>query len=599
MGVARGPVAADDQALKPMLTTYDYLVIAFYFVFMAGIGWICRKFITSTSEYFRGGGKMLWWMAGCSAFVVQFSAWTFTGAASKAYEDGSIIMVIYFANALGFFFNFAFFAPRFRQMRVVTSMQAVRARFGKASEQFFTWVQIPLGVVMAGIWLSGLSVFISAAFNMDLRLTTIVTGSVVVLMSVIGGSWAVVAGDFIQTLVLMPITIVTALLSIAQVGGWQSFVEKLPRTHLHWNEGARNSILLFWIMAFVIKQFVSTNNMSEASRYLTVKDSRQARKAALLAMFLFILGPIIWFIPPMAARILHPDLHEMFPHLKNPAEGAFVAAGLDNMPKGMLGLLISGIFGATMSTMDVGLNKNAGFFVKNFYQVVLRPRASDAEQLFVGKAATFILGSLVITTAIVFSETKLKLFDLMVQFGALISLPYSVPLIWGTLIKKAPSWAGWSTVLVGFVASLLGRTFLTVEWAQHVFGWHGAPLTGREQSDWALISGVFLNAIIGSAWFLGSCFFSSRRSAAERERVEAFFHDLNTPIDFQKEMGQGNDLQQYQTLGLLCLIYGSVISLLILIPNSFAGRLGMIFCAGFILGIGVLLRMIGRSLADK
>ena len=70
---------------------------------------------------------------------------------------------------------------------------------------------------------------------------------------------------------------------------------------------------------------------------------------------------------PMVARIVHPDLHAMFPGLKNPAEGAFVAAGLDNMPAGMLGLLISGIFGATMSNMDVGLNKNAGFFVKNFY----------------------------------------------------------------------------------------------------------------------------------------------------------------------------------------------------------------------------------------
>jgi len=47
-----------------MLSPYDYLVIGFYFVFMAAIGWICRKFIGNTSDYFRGGGKMLWWMAG-------------------------------------------------------------------------------------------------------------------------------------------------------------------------------------------------------------------------------------------------------------------------------------------------------------------------------------------------------------------------------------------------------------------------------------------------------------------------------------------------------------------------------------------------------
>ncbi|HXJ40351.1 MAG TPA: hypothetical protein VNH18_13810, partial [Bryobacteraceae bacterium] len=167
-----------------MLSKYDYLVIGFYFAFMAMIGWVCRKFIGNTSDYFRGGGKMLWWMTGCSAFVGQFSAWTFTGAAGKAYQDGPVIMVLYFANALGFFCNFTFFAPRFRQMRVITSIQAVKARFGNGSEQFFTWVQLPVGVLYAAIWLSGLAVFISAAFNMDLYLTVIVTGSVVLIMAV-------------------------------------------------------------------------------------------------------------------------------------------------------------------------------------------------------------------------------------------------------------------------------------------------------------------------------------------------------------------------------------------------------------------------------
>ena len=60
-----------------MLSIYDHAVIGFYFVFMAVIGWVCRRFIGNTSDYFRGGGQMLWWMAGASAFMVSFSAWTF------------------------------------------------------------------------------------------------------------------------------------------------------------------------------------------------------------------------------------------------------------------------------------------------------------------------------------------------------------------------------------------------------------------------------------------------------------------------------------------------------------------------------------------
>jgi solute:Na+ symporter, SSS family len=582
-----------------MLSSYDYLVIGFYFLFMAGIGLICRKFIGNTSDYFRGGGKMLWWMTGCSAFVGQFSAWTFTGAAGKAYQDGPVIMVLYFANALGFFCNFIYFAPRFRQTRMVTSIQAVKARFGNGSEQFFTWVQLPCGVLYAGIWLSGLSVFISAAFGMDLLTTVIVTGSVVLVMAVIGGSWAVAAGDFIQTLVLMPITLVAALLAIVKVGGWTTFLDKLPRHHLHWTEGARPEILYLWIIAIIIKQFISTNNLLEASRYLNAKDGKQARKAALLASSLFLVGPLIWFIPPMVARILHPDMHQVFPNLKNPSEGAFVAAGLDTMPAGMLGLLISGIFGATMSNMDIGLNKNAGFFVKNFYQVLIRPRAHEKEMMLVSKITTLLLGILVISAALMFSTGKVGLFNLMLQFGGLIALPYCLPLIWGTLIQRAPAWAGWTTVLVGFATSCFGKVFLTAAWVQQFMGWGDRPLSPRESDDWVLLLGVLLDVVVCTAWFMGTCFFSSRRPAAERERVDKFFTQMNTPIDFHKEEGVGNDALQYRTLGIMSLIYGSFISLLVLIPNSPLGRLGMFACAGTMLGVGGVLLWNHKRLKAK
>src|SRR5262245_47682566 len=503
-----------------MLSIYDHLVIGFYFVFMAAVGWVCRRFISNTSDYFRGGGQMLWWMAGCTAFVAQFSAWTFTGAASKAYQDGPVILVIYFSNAMGFFINYLFFAPRFRQMRVVTCIQGIRARFGKANEQFFTWVQLPVGILYAGIWLSGLSVFISAAFGVRLYTTIIATGLVVLVMAVVGGSWAVAAGDFIQTLVLMPITIVTAFLAIAQIGGWTSFLEKLPRHHLHWTEGARGEILYLWIIAIVIKQFISTNNLLEASRYLNAKDGKQARKAALLASILFVIGPIFWFIPPMVARIAHPDLHALFPNLKNPSEAAFVVAGVDNMPAGMLGLLISGIFGATMSHMDLGLNKNAGFFVKNFYQVLLRPHAQEKELLLVGKAVTFVFGILVIGAALAFSTWKLGLFNLMLQFGGLIALPSCVPLIWATIIRRAPAWSGWSTVLVGLATSLAAKLCLTPAWLERVLGWPANSLSVREGDDWVLLLGVLLNTILCSAWFLGTCCFARLRPATEVARVD-------------------------------------------------------------------------------
>src|SRR5471030_2941337 len=110
------------------MSSYDYAVIAFYFVYILAVSWFFRRFVTNVSDYFRGGGKALWWMVGGSAFMMSFSAWTLTGAASQAYGDGWPIATIYVANALGFLISALYFAPRFRQMRVVTGIQAVRLR---------------------------------------------------------------------------------------------------------------------------------------------------------------------------------------------------------------------------------------------------------------------------------------------------------------------------------------------------------------------------------------------------------------------------------------------------------------------------------------
>ena len=104
-----------------------------------------------------------------------------------------------------------------------------------------------------------------------------------------------------------------------------------------------------------------------------------------------------------------------------------------------------------------------------------------------------------------------------------------------------------------------------------------------------MLLGVLLDVIVGSAWFLAACFFASKRSAQEKERVDQFFKQMNTPINFQKEEGDGNDALQYRTLGMLSFIYGAFISLLVLIPNSPLGRLGMFACAGTMLGVGGLL----------
>ncbi|RME68504.1 MAG: transporter [Verrucomicrobia bacterium] len=570
------------------LNGWDLLVIVFYFGFQLSLGLIFRAFSKDASDYFRAGGSMLWWLVGASAFMTQFSAWTFTGAAGKAYQDGFLVSAIFFGNAVGYLGNHFFTAKRFRRLRTITAIEAVRDRYGHLNEQVFTWLQVPMSVVYAGIWLNGLGIVASGFFNVPPTITIWIVGAVVVFMSVAGGSWAIVASDFMQTVLLMTITVVACFLALSHpaVGGLGGFFEKLPEGHLKFWEAPDARFVWVWIFAAFVIQSFKLNNMFDSYRYLCVKDDRQARKAALMAAGLMFIGPFIWFIPPMAARIIQPDLTTVFRHLGAKAyEGAFVFIGLKMMPIGMLGLLLCALFAATISSMDSGLNRNAGIIVKNFYQPIFRKHASPKELLIAGKVISALFGFLIILSALwIRAIQQFDLFEIMVLFGSLIAIPYAIPLVWGIFIKSAPRWAAWSSLIVGFLFSSFVKWVLDPAW----FGFEN--LSGREQSDFLYIWSGLGNIVVCSLWYFFTVWIARRKHEPVPPAVEDLFKRLDTPVDLVGEGGQESDDTQARVLGILCFIYGGFIAVLgLIIPNTLGGRAAFWFCGAMIGVIGGLL----------
>jgi len=348
-----------------------------------------------------------------------------------------------------------------------------------------------------------------------------------------------------------------------------------------------------------VQKWIVINNMTDASRYLSVKDTKHAKKAALLCMILFIVGPAVWFIPPMVARIVYPtfaDLRAALPGkgLANPQDASYFAIALATMPTGMIGLLISGIFASTMGQMDGGLNRNAGYFIKNFYQVQFRRHASEKELLLASKVVTVIFAVIIVLISLWFASMRnLTIFKLMVNFGTMVGLPISIPLIWGMFIRRAPSWAGWSCVLVGLGTSLLMQKFFHAAWLGHVAGF---TLNDREGTAWDQTASALASTITGSIWFLLTPLIARSRPEAEVQRVDRFFHDLRTPVDFEKEeRSAGSDNLQAQIMGKLCLIYGGFITLLVVIPNPWSKRWAFLFCGLVMFGIGWMLHRASKA----
>ncbi|WP_394139936.1 transporter [Vibrio chagasii] len=566
------------------------LIVGIYFLFLIAIGWMFRTFTSTTSDYFRGGGSMLWWMVGATAFMTQFSAWTFTGAAGKAFTDGFAVAIIFIANAFGYLMNYLYFAPKFRQLRVVTVIEAIRMRFGKVNEQVFTWSGMPNSVISAGIWLNGLAIIASGIFGFDMTTTIILTGLVVLVMSVTGGSWAVIASDFMQMVIIMAVTVTCAVVAIYHGGGVTQIVNDFPTDSFITGDNLNYmSIFSIWAVFIFLKQFSITNNMLNSYRYLAAKDSNNARKAALLACVLMTLGPIIWFMPSWFMAGQGVDLASAYPEAgSKAADFAYLYFVQEYMPAGMVGLLIAAMFAATMSSMDSGLNRNSGIFVKNFYEPILRPNANEKELVVVSKLTSTFFGIAIILVALFINSLKgLSLFDTMMYVGALIGFPMTIPAFCGFFIRKTPDWAGWGTLVVGGVVSYFVGFVITADMIQNWFGLN--ELTGREWADLKVAIGLIGHIVFTAGFFILSTLFYKPLAEHREKDVDKFFNNLATPLVAESTEQKKLDNKQRRMLGSLIAVAGVGVMTMFVLPNPMWGRMVFVLCGLIVFAVGLLL----------
>lgn len=580
-----------------MITRYDLISIAFYFIFIGGVGIYFARRSKNTSDYFRAGGMMPWWVTGASAWMAGFSAWTFTGAAGKMFQSGPYPILLFYSVIIPFLILLFFTCYRFRRMQVVTPFEAVRMRFDQTTQVFFTWARLPFMLIFGGVTLNAVAVFMAAVFQVETTTIILLLGLAVTALSLLGGSFGVVASDFVQMFLLVTVTCLVAFLALGQtdIGGISGMLEKAPRQHYEWGDLARPQFIFLWFLGLMFTKTFEENAIDKSAKYLMSRSDRHARLTLIIPLLGTIIAPLIWLVPPTVAAIRHDDIGAIFTTLKFPEEGAFLLTASEVLPQGMLGMLLCCIFAATLTSMDAGLNQGAGIFVRNFYLPIINPDCPERKLLWISKLCTGLFGGVMIGSAIMWeSFREMQLFDLVNQVAISLGLPMSIPLFLGLFWRKTPPWAAWSTVLVGFVSSFVVKFIFKPEMFEFLPGMQG-PFTPEEVTQFYIFATVLFVGGLCCLWFFSSSIFYQRSSAEYKQRVESFFTQLNTPVADKVGEDAREDNAMAVSIAKLCLIYGGFICLLaVIIPNALAGRLAFIGCGGIMVGVGALLWFIYR-----
>ena len=577
-----------------------FAVVVGFLIMLVSVGLAFRRFSTNTSDYFRAGGKATWWLLGGSLFMQNFSAWTFTGAAGAAFQAGWSLPVMFFGNVLAFAANAAFSAGWIRQLRCVTGADLIRLRFGSGMEQFTAYLGMLTGPIYGGVQLYGLAIFTSTLLGVNVDATIVLLGFVVLFYAALSGAWAVLAADFIKALVLMPISILLAVICLWKIGGIDGLFTaihhagltaafapiKPPEVQATMVGVDPNWFTLAFFSAWYANLLINGLSLNNSGKFLSAKDGREARRAAALAGCLFLLGLFIWFVPPITARLLIADQVRGMP-LANPVEGAYAAISIHFLPPALVGLVLVGMCAATMSALDTGLTSLAGNITQNIYPAACRlVRVTPLEgraRFFLGKFVNLLCALAIISSALTMARFgRGGIFKILMDIMATIGAPLATPMMLGLFLRRVPVAAPYASIVAGFCVSL--SIYL-------------APLVSAAK-PWGFPAQMGAVVAVSAITFL-LVRALRRPDAAMEEREAEFFSRRNRPVDFVAEIGVANDGSQLRIVGVFGATIGLAI-LLLLIPASSAGHAAEIIAVALsTLTIAGLMIWSGRKLLPK
>ncbi|MES2859795.1 MAG: sodium:solute symporter, partial [Pseudomonadota bacterium] len=442
-----------------MLRWLDWSIIFVYLASMVGIGgyFYLREKRNSTDSFFVGGRSIPFWAAGVSLYATNVSSISFIAIPAKAFETNWTYLANNLIAVVGLMFVAVWIVPLLRRLDLMSVFSYLETRFHPGIRMIASALCIvtQIGSRMSIIlFLPALA--IATITGIDVVWSILMMGVFTIIYTTLGGMKAVIWTDFVQVFVMFGGAIFAIVFVLLQIDGdagqaiTAAMAEDKTKLFDFSFDLTQATVWGFVFLVFFDVVLTFPKDQVLMQRVLSTKSDKEAGRsvwtfAAIMipgGFFFYAIGTALWMFYREHPERLNPTL---------PIDATFPLFIAAELPMGVTGLIIAGIFAAAMSTLSSIINSVSTLVSVDFYEKIAKNPTPQKSVRF-AEWTGVVVGLLGIVIAIVLSRFDIRsLFDVSIELVGLLGGGFAGAYTLGMFTRRANS----QGVAIGIGAALV------------------------------------------------------------------------------------------------------------------------------------------------
>ncbi|MFN8061911.1 MAG: sodium:solute symporter family protein [Vicinamibacterales bacterium] len=481
----------------------DYLILGVYFAFVLGIGWVLKRDMRSSDDFFLSGRTIPAWISGIAFLSANIGAQEVIGMGASGAKYGIATSHFYWVGAIpAMVFVGVFMMPFYYGSRARSVPEYLKLRFDEKTRAFNAVSFAAMTIFSSGVSMYAMGLLLGSLLGWNFHLSVIASAGIVLVYILLGGLTSAIYNEVLQFFLIVLGFLPLVLISLADAGGWSGLQTKLAKVSTaqgyapgawseswaHMSHASANPMGVEWFglvmgLGFVLSFGYWCTDFLVVQRAMAADSMNAARRTPLIAALPKMVFPLIVILPGMIAIALSYDAGQTAFTLPRRADGTLtydLAIPLmlgHYFPPGMLGLGLTALLASFMSGMAGNVTAFNTVWTYDLYQSYVKPGASDAHYLRVGRTATVVGVALSVAAAYLASQFN-NIMDLLQLVFAFVNAPLFATFLLGMFWRKTTGHAAFVGLIGGTLAAAVHHGLTMPAGADTLIkgGWLGTVL---------------------------------------------------------------------------------------------------------------------------